>query len=617
MSLRLINQTVTIFVLLLTGCASFVHETEKAVYYDAAYDDHNRAPASFNPENSNPSDESKLDSHQIRTQADYYFSMGEAQSYEGQHQKAIESFKMVLVYDQDSSNVHMRIAAEYIKIGLISQALEYAELAVSKDPKNIDAHLLAGGLFSATKVYDKAFAQYEMILKINPENSEAPLYIGAIYAEQKKYDKAVKYFESLLKKDDYQTPHLAYYYIARVRSEQGGKQNLKLAEMAYRKALEQKAEHIDSVLGLGSVYTKLEQEEKAVLLYKNFQKERGPSLRVAEVLSQIYLEQEKYELAFEQFEIMENHSEDALNIKVKMALILIEQKKYKPAIEKLQEVLAQVPDSDKIRFYLAAVYEEVNQPSKAIEHFEKVPHDSQFYGEAIVHATYLYKHMKKPSEAMKLTVKALDARPDIPQFYTIYASLLDEKQEYKKALQILNVGTEKFPDNAQLRFFLGTIFDKIGDKKSVVENMKKVIEMDPNHVQGLNYLAYTYSEMNTNFDEAEILVRRALEIEPKDAFVMDTYGWILFKKGKTSEAIKTLESAYRMMPTESIIAEHLGDVYLRAQMPDRARTMYERAVEFEADEGKVRDIRSKITSIDKQDLKKENRLPASLKQPIK
>jgi len=618
MYLRLIKCTATTAALLVMGCASFVKETEKAVYYDAAFDDHNRAPAVFHPrEIASVEDKSKMDAHEVRTQADYYFAMGEAQSYEGQNQKAIESFKMVLVYDQHSSQVYLRLAAEYVKIGLMSQALEYAEQAVAKNPKHVEARLLVGGIYSSMKAYDKAIAQYEEILKANPENTDAPLYLGAVFSEQKKYEKAVRYFESLLKNDEYQTPHLAYYYIARVRSEQDGKQNWKLAEAAFKKALSEKSDHTDSILGLGALYSKVGQEEKAVQTYKTFQKEQGPSIRVAEVLSQVYLEQEKYDLAFEQFEILENHSEDGLNIKVKMALILIEQKKYEPAIAKLQEVLAQVPESDKIRFYLAAVYEETKQPQKAIEHFSKVPSDSQFYSEAIVHATFLYKQLHKSEDALKLAQKAFESRTDVPQFYTIYASLLDDKREYKQALDILNKGVNKFPEHAQLHFFLGTIHDKLGDKDAVIERMKKVIEMDPNHVQGLNYLAYTYSELNINYEEAETLVRRALEIEPKDAFVLDTYGWIQFKKGKTTEAIRTLETAHRLLPTESVIADHLGDVYQRAQMLDRAKSMYERAAEFESDERKILEIRSKITSINKQELKKENRLPASIHQPSK
>jgi tetratricopeptide (TPR) repeat protein len=611
--------TPVICAVIFSGCASVFtsksQDSDKATYYDSAYDDHNRAPASFVPSSVGGDQSKNMDPLYMRTQADYFFAVAEAQSYDGQHQKAVESFKMVLVYDQSSAEVPLRLSAEYVKLGLVNQALEQAEIAVSKNPKYIDARLMLGGLYSSLKVYDKALAQYSEVLKQEPENTEAPLYIGAVYAEQKQYDKAIKYFQSLEKNDDYQTPHLAHYYIARIHAGQDGKAHQQAAEQEYKKALEIKPEHVESVLGLSDLYTKMGAGVKATQVLATFQKEHGPSAHVAETLGAMYLEAEQYDLAYEQFAILEQNTDDTLNIKVKMALILIEQKKYTAAVTKLQEVLAQAPDSDKIRFYLAAVYEEIKQPEKAVENFQRVPSESQFYTEAVVHATYLMKQAKDLDGALKFAKTAADSRQDLPQLVAVYASLLDEKSDYKTAFDVLSKGVQKFPEQVQLRFFLGTVNDHLGNKEAVVQNMKKVIEMDPNHVQGLNYLAYTYSEMNQSLDEAESLVKRALEIEPKDAYIMDTYGWILFKQGKLNDSIRVLEAAYHNQPTESVIADHLGDAYFRAQMVDRAKNMYEKAAEFESDEKKAREIRSKITVLEKQELKpelkKDVRMPAS------
>jgi tetratricopeptide (TPR) repeat protein len=600
------------------GCASHslapTYSSGGGAYYESSLSNRNRAPASMAPPSYVADSVDTLDPIYMRTQADFYFSMGEAQSLDGQHQKAIESFKMVLVYDSKSAPVHLRISAEYVKQGMISQALEYAETAVKLDSKYVDGRLLLGGLYSSLKVYKKAIHEYEEALKLDPKNTEAPMYIGAVYAEQKQYEKAVRYFERLAKNDDYGTPYLAWYYVGRIRAEQGGKANEATAEVAFKKAMSLKPDHFESLLALGQLYSKKNQDAKALEIYRKFQREQAPNPKLAELLSQIYLEQEKYDLAYEQFEILEQYSDDTLNAKVKMALVLIEQKKYEPAIAKLKEVLKQVPDSDKIRFYLAAIYEETERWPEAIDSFEKIPADSQYYGEAMVHATYLLKQAKKNDEAIALIKKATAQRQDVAQFYAIHASMLDEAKDYKKAAEVLEEGIKKFPDNVQLKFFLGTVNDHLGNRRDVIANMKEVIDLDPNHVQGLNYLAFTYAESNKNLDEAEILVRRALEIEPNDGFVLDTLGWILYKAGKWSDSIKVLEAAHKSQPNESIISEHLGDAYHKHQLVEKARRMYQRAVETESDESKVRHLREKITAIDKQDLARPaNRLPASAK----
>lgn len=600
----------------LTACATFTsNDAGKATYYESSFDDKNRAPASFAPPIVSQEGNPILDPLYMRTQADYYFAMGEAHSLDGNTAAAVEAFKMTLVYDQESPAVNMRLAAEYLKQGLISESLSQAEEAVKKDPKNIDARLLLGGLYSSLKLYPKAMVEYSTVMKLQPENTEAPLYIGALYSEQKQSDKAVKYFESLAKNADYTTPYLAHYYIGRVRMDQSGAKHEKEAEASLKKALRLKPDFVDALLSLGALYTKQKKEDKAIALYREFQKENSPNARVAELLAQTYIDRGDYEQAYGQLEVVETDSDDPLNVRMKMALILIEQKKYEMAIQKLVDVLKDAPESDKVRFYLAAVYEETRQNEKAVKEYRKIPVTSTFYGESIVHAAYLLKGLGRLGESLEVVEQGLKNRQDQPNIYAMYASLLDENNDHKTASKVLQQGLEKFPENAQLRFYYGTINDRLGNKEVVVEEMKKVLEIDPNHVQGMNYLAFTWAEMGKHLPDAEKLARRALELEPKDGYVLDTLGWILYKQNKFNESIKFLEAAFKVQSTVSIIAEHLGDAYYKQAMVDKAKKMYRKAADLETDKKKVEEIQSKIFAIEKQELASP-RMPASAEPPI-
>lgn len=606
------------FLLTLTACATFTSgDSEKAPYYEASFDDKNRAPASFAPPVVAQDGSGTLDPLYMRTQADYYFAMGETYALEGNSLKAIESFKMVLVYDTQSPSVNMRLAAEYLKQGMVTESLAQAEESVKKDPKNVDARLLLGGLYSSLKAYPKAMEQYNTVMKLQPENTEAPLYIGALYSEQKQPDKAVKYFESLLKNPEYTTPYLAHYYIGRVRFEQSESKYQKEAETSFKRALDLKPDFADAVLSLGTLYARAKNEDKAIALYRSFQKENSLSPRVAEVLAQIFIERGDYESAYEQLEVMENDSDEPLNVRMKMALILIEQKKYDLAVQKLEEILKDAPESDKVRFYLAAIYEETRQHEKAVKEYRKIPTTSTYFGESVVHAAYLLKGLGRLEEGLEVAAAALKQRQDHPQIFAMYASLLDEKGDVKTASKTLEEGMKKFPDNAQLRFYYGTINDRLGHKDVVVSEMQKVLELDPNHVQGMNYLAFTWAEMGVKLTEAEALARRALELEPADGYILDTLGWILYKQHKYSDAIKYLEAAHKQQGTVSIIAEHLGDAYYKQSMVEKAKKMYRKAAELETDVKKVQEIRSKITAIEKQELNSTPRLPASTdKKPV-
>lgn len=592
-------------------------DSSRAEYFDAAYDDRNRAPASLLPPPNAAELESRIDSVSMRAKADYHYALAESYSFEGQHSQAVESLKSTLLYDPNSPQVYLRLAAELVKQGHISEALDAALAAEKLNPKNVDTLLLLGGLYSTLKDYKKAIVQYEHILNLEPKNTEAPMYMGAVYAEMKERDKAIQCFQSLAKNDENNTPHMAWYYMGRVHADWESAAHDRAAEKSFKKALSLKPDHVDSILALGQTYNRLGKPKMAIEAYKNFQRDNGPQDRVTEILAQYYLEQEDYNEAIVYLEQMERNTDDQLGVKVRIAMILIEQRKFVRASEKLFEVLRQVPDSDKIRFYLAAVFEEMGKKEEAVEHFSKITSDSSFFSESVIHAAYLLKSQKKIDAALELVEKALKEKSNVPQFYSIAATLWDEKGNVARAENRLLAGLEKFPDNVQLNFFLGTIFDRKGEKAEVIKQMQRVIELDPQHVQGLNYLAFTFADTDQRLDEAESLAKRAMVIEPKDGYVLDTYGWILFKKGKTTEAIKFLEKAHEHQPNESVIAEHLADAYNKAALYDRALSMYEKALVKADDKKKAGELKQKIVAMESQfkvNLDGVARQPASVKE---
>jgi tetratricopeptide (TPR) repeat protein len=534
-----------------------------------------------------------IDPEFLRSQADYHFSLAEAHSLEGDSKLAADEYKLTLIYDPKSSHVRMKLAMELVKKGELVQAIDQAEAAVQTSPELVSTHLLLAGLYSSNKLYGKAVEQYQSALTVDPENTEAALYIGAILAEEKKYDESISYFKKItnIKKQQ----HLVYYYMGRVELEQKHEKN---AETDFKKALSIKPDFTEGALALGYMYEQEKKSDLATKTYKNFQESQGPSSKIASNLARLYLEADKYTEAYKQFEIIDKQEPDNLNVKVKMALILIEQKKYEIAVEKLKNILTLVPDSEKIRFYLAAVYEELKEFPEAIEQFAKIKPDSSLYGESIVHTAYLQKTLGSQTKALETMSTAISLRSDIAQFYSFYASLLDEQKQSEKALATLASGVKKFPKDDQLYFYLGSFQDKLGMRSDCVKTMRKVLDLNPDHIQALNYLGYTLADMNDHLDEAENFVRHALKLKPNDGYITDSLGWVLFRRGQVKEAIETLESAYKIKPDESIIAEHLGDAYLRFSLRNKARQMYLRAVRLESDAANKSKLQQKIANLE-------------------
>jgi len=573
----------------------------------------NPAPTALTPPDYSASKSPVLDDTYLSSQADYHFTMGETLSYEGQSPRAIEEFKLVLIYDPKSVHVRMRLAAEYVRMGMITEAVEQGEIAVEMAPENVEARMLLGGLYSGLKTFEPARRQFEAILEKQPGHPEAAIYLGALLAEERRYDESIKYFESLAHNKAFADPERAYYYIGRVRSEQGQPYYAE-AEKAFAKALSVKPEYPEAAVALAMLLRAQDKGAQMESLLKSYQEKFGPEREMARSLSHYYLDKEQYDKALDQLEILDGFERDNLNIKIQIALILIEQKRYEQAAVRLEDVLQQAPESDKVRRYLGAVYEEIGKSDLAIMNYKKIPVGSNYYPEAVLHVANLMKNASGVDKAVEYVENALKEQDEVPELYAFYATLLDEAKLYKKAAGMLTAACEKFPTNTQLRFFLGTMQDRLGNPKETIVQMNKVIEQDKDHVQALNYLAYTYAELGDNLDMASELAHRALELQPNDGYILDTVGWIHFKKGETDEAIRYLEAAFKAKTDEAIIAEHLGDAYLRHQMWQKAQKMYQRAASLESDKVRHGKIVEKIANIEAQN-QRPSRMPASVPKP--
>lgn len=587
------------------GCSTLNTASDSARVRDSILSNLNSAPESMSPPNFDPANPT-IDPTYLRSQADYHFTLGESYSFEGKSQKAVEEYKLTLVYDAKAPLVRVRLAAEYVRLGLFTEAIEQADLALKENPDSLEARSVLGGLYSSMKMYDQALEQYDAILKIKPDSAETMVYIGAILAEQKRFEEAIRNFTKMTKLKGVLAAQ-AYYYMGRVYADWGNHYND--AEKAFKNAIKLKPEFAEATQALAQIQFEAGKEAEAMRLLESYQDHFGPNKEISKILGQYYLDKSDYTKALESLEQVEGFERDNLNIKVKIALLLIEKKQYTKAASRLQEILRQAPELDKIRFYLAAVYEEIKDVDAAISNYLSLPASSSYFGEAMIHAAFLCKKSSDMDRATEVITSAIAQRSDIPELYAFYASLLEDQKEYVKAVEMLTAAVAKFPDHTQLRFFLGTMEDRVGKTENSIAQMQKILEIDGKHVQALNFLAYTYAEMNKNLDEAEGLARRALALQPNDGYLLDTLGWILFKQGKTEASVPWLEAAFKHKSTESVIAEHLGDAYYRLQLVEKAKKMYRRAAEIETDAAKIQQIHQKIVATD------EQRMPASQPTP--
>jgi len=137
------------------------------------------------------------------------------------------------------------------------------------------------------------------------------------------------------------------------------------------------------------------------------------------------------------------------------------------------------------------------------------------------------------------------------------------------------------PRDEALLYALGYAHDQAGQVEAALAQMRALLALNPDHAEALNFVAYVYAERGERLDEAERLVRRALELRPRSGHVLDSLGWILHRRGEHGRAVEVLERAAALSRGDAVVLEHLGDALRAAARPADAAVAYRRALAVE------------------------------------
>jgi tetratricopeptide (TPR) repeat protein len=271
-------------------------------------------------------------------------------------------------------------------------------------------------------------------------------------------------------------------------------------------------------------------------------------------------------------------------------------KKYDLAVEILKTMLKGAPQSSELHYLLAVAYRELEQPDSALEHFLAVRPDSNFYQNAAFQIAFIYQQKGNLQDAIDMFKKVIAVSPDNSELYLYMGSFYEENGDFQNAEATLKSGIKLDPENSDLLFRLGVVYDKWGRKADCIETMKAVIRLDSENANALNYLGYTYADQGQNLDEAERLILEALKFRPNDGYIIDSLGWVYYRKGLYSKSLDTLKDAVQRIPDDPVILEHLAEVYLKLNNPQKALELYKRSL-MNAEKEKVENIRKKIQEL--------------------
>jgi tetratricopeptide (TPR) repeat protein len=256
------------------------------------------------------------------------------------------------------------------------------------------------------------------------------------------------------------------------------------------------------------------------------------------------------------------------------------------------------PSSDLTAVTMANLFERMKRTDQAIAAYEMVPATSPIKEDADIQVALLLDGQGKSDEAMKRMTEIVAARPNDVEALSSLAGLQRSAKKYAeaagtydKAIAAVGVPQQR---NWTLFYFRGICFERDKQWPKAEADFKKALELYPDQPLVLNYLGYSWVDQGTHLNEAFKMLRRAVELQPNDGYIVDSLGWAHYKLGQYSEAAETLERAVSLKPADPVLNDHLGDAYWRVDRRTEAHFQWNHARDMSPDPDDLPNILKKI-----------------------
>lgn len=281
---------------------------------------------------------------------------------------------------------------------------------------------------------------------------------------------------------------------------------------------------------------------------------------------------------------------DALRL---MAIINFRLENLDAAWADFQDVLASGQYTMDALYYLGRIADRRSESEQAVRLYSQVQRGSN----AVIsqrRASAILAQQGREDEAMQL-LRQFGA--DNPMYaidmIEAEAQLLVSLSHYQEALEVYKRVIDNRPNSetaalgkAELLLRMGRLDDAIGEYRNCVKRW-------PESAMSLNALGYTLADRTDQYEEAEKLIKKALELDPDSAAIIDSYGWVLYRLGEDERALEELQRAYAILK-DAEVASHIVEVLGKLERHDEALKVLEEAELLDPDNELLKDVRERL-----------------------
>jgi tetratricopeptide (TPR) repeat protein len=521
-------------------------------------------------------------SEQDKMKYDFMFFNANKERMIGNYQLSAGLFLQCIELDPTEPTAYYELANIFDLTNQNKEAIGYAQKAVSLNGDNYWFRFLYAHLLQKSNNIEEAIKQYQILSQKNPHNIDLLYNLAGTHLYSGKYEEALKTYNKL-------------------ETEVGISEEISLQKQKiYIKLnnIEKAAEELEKLSNqfpdetkyqgyLADMYLVNNMPDKAFEIYKKIL-EKDPNDPYSHLaLYEYYKNKGEKEKASKEIKQVFENKDFSIDTKMQILLTYYAESESKTEIKQdaydLSKLLIQShPDDAKAyTIYGDFLYRDKKMDGAKENYLKAIELDSSRF--ALWSQVMFIESEMQDFDGMLIHSKmALELFPNQPLFYFFYGVSNIQKKNYQEAIDYLELGKDFVVSNppllAQFYANLGDSYYRVKDHKNSDKYYEKALEIEPKNIYVLNNYSYYLSLRGENLDRAEALSLKANEIEPNQPNYEDTYAWILYKQGKYVAAKEWLEKAIENGGNgNAVILEHLGDVNAKLGNIEKALELWNKA----------------------------------------
>ena len=512
------------------------------------------------------------------------------------------------------------------------------------------AHFVEGMSFEENGEMDKALAAYRKVLDVDPGQANLASRVAALLTRQDDFPEAIDVLKDAIKANP-NAPgpllQLAFIYTKYLRrTDQAidyvnraialdphnidayerlceialGAGDEKKALQSLDRATEIKSDDPAFWARLGKLYASIvfqpdrppKPEEVARVndIFKKAADRAGDDAAALKVVADYYASTQQIKEAIPLYLRLLELEPDDINAREKLATGFVLTNQREKAVEMLEAIIKEHPEKYQPYDLLAGLLDDA---ARALEREKKGDQAKAMFAKAAANyeqslivnpgraspylhlAELLLGPLKQNERAVKVLSEARQHFPQTPEIVYYLGIAQREAKHFQEAVatfeEALHEAEAEGAEIANARFYFdyGAAAEQAGLHDKAADLFRKSIAVDPaNAADAYNYLAYMWAERDTHLDEAEQMIKLALQADPNNGAYIDTLGWLEFRQGKFDQALSDLlRAAQKLTREDPVVLEHVGDACAKLNKAAQALDAWQRALNLDPQNKKL------------------------------